>query len=771
MRITSFGRAGSAVLALIALASGSVQTAAGQTSTVRGFVHDDETGRALQSATVILRRDGEIRYGSATDGDGFFIISRVVVGRYELSVSFIGYVRHQESIEVTPGRQSVVHVRLVPTDEVLEEIVVEDQADAGITTVSAGLQSVRPDDIQIVPIPGVSGDLAGYLQTLPGVVSQGDRGGQLFIRGGSTDQNLALLDRIPIYQPFHIVSFYSAFPEEIVDHADFYTGGFGAAYGTRLSSVMDVSSRNGNKQRFGGSISVAPFLSAARFEGPIIADHVSFVGSIRQSLVEEITPNFYGQKLPYRFGDRFAKLHAFLGAEHSLSFTALSTDDEGDIAGTLRTFDDEFAPVPEEIDDEREVAWSNDAFGGRYQYHSRFAPLVIEVGASTTKSENRIGPAGSPERIAEIKSRDAFLDANLFTVIGDIHAGLSWRKSDLSFELGGQFQDLEFGGGDVTEWSAFVETTHGLLEGRQLQVNPGINLYVLADRNETKIEPRLRLSWTPDLPRGTHSVNVAAGLYHQTVVGLNDERDVGNVFTVWVRASDSLDVPSSWHFLAGWSSRFAAGYGLAVEAFSKTFRDLSVPVFSPFPSFTTRLQPADGTARGVDLRFEITDRPFIVGSTVTGYVSYTLTDVEYRTAPFSYNPAQHRTHQFNALVRASKGEVGFTLQWQFGTGFPFTESAGFDVWQPLTPETDVASEPGLTRVLYLEPFGGRLPNYERVDAWIDKSVTLGRARATIRAGVVNLLNRDNLFYFDLFTLRRVDHMPLIPSVGAKLELP
>ncbi|MDX1428836.1 MAG: hypothetical protein R3282_01060, partial [Rhodothermales bacterium] len=326
----------------------------------------------------------------------------------------------------------------------------------------------------------------------------------------------------------------------------------------------------------------------------------------------------------------------------------------------------------------------------------------------------------------------------------------------------------ESGSDEVTELQLFLETIH-TLRSRTFTVNPGIALYQVTGRT-VAVEPRLRLTARPRLSYGTHRFSIAAGVYHQGVVGLNDERDVGNVFTVWTPAADTLDLPSAVHVVAGWAGRFSGGLGASVEAFVKDFRELSVPQFSPFPSFTTALQPADGTAIGADLRVELHDRPFLAGSTFDGYVSYSYADVEYQTATFDYNPAQHRRHQVNVVAHTEKDGLGITVQWQYGTGFPFTASAGFDEFQILTPTTDVSTQPGVTRVLYDRPFGRRQPPYERIDVWLDRESTIGRARLTLRAGIINLFNRDNLFYFDLFTLRRVDQMPLIPSVGVKVEL-
>jgi hypothetical protein len=115
--------------------------------------------------------------------------------------------------------------------------------------------------------------------------------------------------------------------------------------------------------------------------------------------------------------------------------------------------------------------------------------------------------------------------------------------------------------------------------------------------------------------------------------------------------------------------------------------------------------------------------------------------------------------------------VEVVLQWQYGSGYPYTASNGFDVWIPLTgTDVDVTREAGESRVLFGRPYGERLPAYHRLDLWIEKSFEADRIRGSLRAGVLNAYNRDNLFYFDLFTFRRIDQLPLMPSVGIKLEV-
>src|SRR5690606_12558682 len=156
----------------------------------------------------------------------------------------------------------------------------------------------------------VSADLATYLTTVPGVVTSGDRGGQFFIRGDEPTQRLGLLDGMTDYQRIHVLGFYSAFPAEIIDRLDFFAGGFGARYGGRLSSVLDVRTRAGNNRRFGGMAGASPFSGALRLEGPIVPGHASFLLSGRRSFIHRPGPELYGEPMPFEFGDVFRKRQA-----------------------------------------------------------------------------------------------------------------------------------------------------------------------------------------------------------------------------------------------------------------------------------------------------------------------------------------------------------------------------------------------------------------------------------------------------------------------------
>ncbi len=754
-RATFFRRAwlAGAVLGLMAYAA----PAWGQSATLRGFIKDAADGQPLLGVNVALTGGGEL-YGNATDTDGFFIISRLPPGRYAVRVTYIGYEGYADTLDLAPGQFLTYNLELSGSQAELGEVVVESEREtAGAASVTAGLQTVRPEDIKLVPAPDVSGDLVTYLQTLPGVVSTGDQGGQLFIRGGEPTQNLVLLDGMLVYQPFHLVGFYSAFPADVISSTDVYAGGFGARYGGRLSSVIDVATRNGNKRRFAGAVSVAPFVSAARLEGPIVPNRVSLLVSGRTSVIEQGAAKLVDAPLPYAFDDQFAKIHANLSETSQLSVSALRSYDRGTLGVEAGTGDN---------DETDQVVWNNQAVGGRFILLPTKLPVLAEILLSFSRVENTFGPQASPSRSSSTKQFQVGVNMTYYLGQTDINWGLNIRSSTLESTLGGLFQGLASDREFVTEAGAYLEPEFTL---GTLRVQPGLLAQLFPSKSRSFFEPRLRVVW--DL--GIHRLSGAWGIYHQEIVGLSDRRDAGDVFTAWT-SSPLGNVPEAMHFIAGYQIHPTPWLDFAVEGFYKRLSNLSVAEFTAFPRFTTRLQPANGRVYGVDLRLELSRGPFY------GFVNYGYSNVTYDarqeairfwfgTLAKRYTPPHDRQHQVNALGSLRFFGFIFNVRWQFGSGLPFSEALGFDEFVLLAGPTDVLEAPGRTRVLYGQPYEGRLPTYHRLDLSLEREWAFSRyATATFQAGLINSYNRTNLFYIDLFTLRRLNQLPLIPSFGLKV---
>ena len=745
--------------ALLLFCLGSVlltSAAVGQEATVQGLVSDRATGGPLPGANVVLRAladTADVR-GAVTGRDGYYQLADVPPGRYDVRVSFVGYAAFGDTLNLAADEVATLSVRLAPGAEALDEVVVE--TEGGAAEVEAGLQTVRPADLARIPTPDPSGDLAMYLQTIPGVVSVGDRGGQLFIRGGTPSQNLVLIDNMLVYQPFHIVGFFSAFPEDLVATADVYAGGFGARYSGRISSVIDVKMREGNKQRVQGAASVSPFLLSARLEGPIRRGEVSLIGSVRRSVIERVGPGLLGRSLPLRFGDALLKLHGAPKDNSRYSVTALHTYDRGRID-------------PERSDDQ--FSWNNVVVSGRYLSFPTEVPILFEVNSGISYVRNAVGSAVRPERTSSALRVSSEVNLTRFVGASKINGGFFARANWLSYALGEQFQALRANTDLVISAGGYLDAELAL--GR-LHVNPGLAVGAYPFTYGLTLEPRLRAFWAPGEGALAPEFSAAAGLYRQTVTGLQDERDAGSAFVAWVTSPLESRQPRAFHALLSWQQPLAPWLRFAVEGYYKRLNSLAVPIWSTIARFTTTLAPANGDVYGTDVRLEVQRRPFYF------YASYGYAWTEYEAAQENfgvwfgeptqrYHPPHDRRHQLNVVLSLDLGLFQTSARWQFGSGLPYTRPLGFDELIRLRPLPDVRRVYGTPRVLFEKPYQGRLPTYHRLDLSAERAFRLPGAALTLQAGLINAYDRTNLFYFDIFSVRRVDQLPLIPNLSLKLE--
>ncbi len=749
-------------LALIASFSLAALPAAAQTATLRGLVRDADDGLALVGVNIALDDGQGGLFGNASNLDGFYTVSRLPPGRYFLSASYLGYATHRDTLDLAPDEILTYNIEMTTDDQVLDEILIEAEKETvGAAAVSAGLQTIRPADIDNVPTPDVSGDLVSYIQTIPGVVSSGDQGGQLFIRGGEPSQNMVLLDGMLVYQPFHLIGFYSAFPSDILNSSDVYAGGFGARFGGKISSVIDISARSGSKRRFGGAVSLAPFVSGVLFEGPLARDRVSVLLSARTSVIEQGASRLIDEPLPYSFNDQFGKLHVNVSQNHQASVTALRSYDRGTVGQVLA--DDPNSRVDE-------VVWRNEAIGARYILLPVRFPVAAEVLLSRSRVTNEFGPSLSPSRFSESSQFEAATNVTHYLGRTDVRWGVYLRSSQLESEFGGTFQNLSSDVEFVTEAGAYLEPEFQVDFGSGLVVQPGLRVQTFPSKSRTFLEPRFRsvLNW------GFHRLSFAAGIYHQEIIGITDRRDAGDVFTAWT-TSRFIDVAEAVHVLGGYQLSLPFGLKFSLEGYIKDLRNLSTAEWTAFPRFTTRLQPADGDVRGADVRVELSAGRFY------GFANYGYAEVEYRARQASlplwygvdelvFTPPHDRRHQANALASITIEKFKLAMRWQYGSGLPFSEALGFDEYLLLDGPSDVTSDPGETRVLYGLPYQGRLPDYHRIDVSLERPLNISdNVAATVQVAVTNAYDRNNVFYVDLFTLRRVDQLPLIPSAGIKLE--
>ena len=303
--------------------------------TIKGVLTDETTGESIPFANVVL--DGT-RYGAATDLNGFYLINKFPAGTYTLRVRYVGYEEFTESVTIEKGKTLTKNIKLKSAATTLKDVVITDNRieERKIQT-QVSVEKITSSQIQQMPSIGGTADLAQYLQVLPGINSTGDQGGQLYIRGGSMIQNLCLLDGMIVYNPFHSIGLYSIFETDIILNADIYSGGFGAEYGGRLSSVMDITTRDGNKKRHSGKIGLNTFGANLILEGPLKKEKadspttITYLLSAKNSYLSKTSkilyPNIEGG-LPFDFLDLYGKLSVNSGSGSKINFFGFRFDDK-----------------------------------------------------------------------------------------------------------------------------------------------------------------------------------------------------------------------------------------------------------------------------------------------------------------------------------------------------------------------------------------------------------------------------------------------------------
>ncbi|HNV96319.1 MAG TPA: TonB-dependent receptor, partial [Bacteroidales bacterium] len=284
-------------------------------STIRGFVYDKSNGEPIMFANVIIKNT---KIGATTDVNGFFNFTKLQPGTYTLRVLYIGY--DTVNVQVTVKDKEIVtkKIYLSESSVMLNEFVVSADKTDKTEQVRISVNKITPKQIERIPSVGSEPDFAQYVQVLPGVIFTGDQGGQLYIRGGSPIQNKVLLDGMVVYNPFHSIGFFSVFDSDLIRNADVYTGGFNAEYGGRISSVMDITTKDGNRNRQSGKISASTFGSKLVLEGPLLKSEdqsktsLSYVFSGKTSYIRESSKFLYSYVdsagIPFSFNDFYGKL-------------------------------------------------------------------------------------------------------------------------------------------------------------------------------------------------------------------------------------------------------------------------------------------------------------------------------------------------------------------------------------------------------------------------------------------------------------------------------
>lgn len=271
-----------------------------QRVTVSGYVVDNKSGESLIGAGIVCNNPaaGTFKVGSASNNYGFYTLS-LPAGRRSMTWSYIGYADYTLALDLT--QDTVINIRLEPAARI-EEAVVTARKEAGINSTNTGAIEMSKSLLENAPALFGEKDVLKVLQLLPGIQGGTAGNSNIYVRGGGPDENLIMLDDIPLYNVSHMMGIFSVFTPEAVKKVTLFKGSFPARYGGRVSSVIDVRTNDGNMKEFHGLVSVGLLSDRIHLEGPIVKDKTafSFSGRVLHTflftpllLLKDIHSNYY----------------------------------------------------------------------------------------------------------------------------------------------------------------------------------------------------------------------------------------------------------------------------------------------------------------------------------------------------------------------------------------------------------------------------------------------------------------------------------------------
>lgn len=718
------------------------------TGSLRGLVVDSASGEPLPYCNIILR---ETKSGTTTDQRGYFFFPSLKAGKYTLVVSYIGYKTEVYLIKIIGNVMAHVDVKLSVAAVALPELEKVGERYDFTESPDVSINRIFTRELETIP-KGVETDILRSLKFLPGVSSSGDVTARYNVRGGASNQNLVMLNGIPIYSPFHALGLFSVVDPDIVSVAEFYKSGFPVEYRGRLSSLLKITAKDGNKNRFSG-ITSGSFLSGkALVEGPI--PDGSFMISGRKSYSNKILKKFLNDKnVPVDFYDMSFNLNYsnpdFL-QDAKFTFTGFVSSDDLDNPDPLQ----------------EDFKWKNQLFGLTYFQWVTGSPLFYHVNLFSSSFSGEVIPNFSDARAKKNEINDVTVRAG-FTYIfqndNDLTGGVEFAgiKSNLKLEnVRNAFTEINSEGTSVSLYAKYkLSSINNLLVAGGTRFN--FTRLASGTAGDFSFEPRINLTYRifPWI-----SFKSAWGIYQQELTTISDENEIITVFEPWIITPSYLPPATAIHYVAGFNITPSQAVSFDLEGYYKVIHDLKSINEKKYFADDPDLVAGSGESYGLEFLSVIKENPFSLN------IAYSLSWAFKEIYGLKYQPRYDSRHNLNILVDFNLG-AGWSVSaaWFYNSGLPFTQIIGF--YNKLY-FNDLGG-----RNYFFQPYTilasknlGRLPDYHRLDLSISKEFNIGWLKCRGDVSVINVYDRNNLFYLDRTTGERVNMLPFLPTATLRVEI-
>lgn len=772
-----------------------------QKISISGYVKNAASGEVIAGATVTTA--DYLNY-AISNSYGYYILTlNLSEDSVKLQASFVGF--SPSSISVIPYQNLKVDFALINSNILDEVIVSAEKTTTYEKRKEMSVVTIPISKVAAMPSLGGESDVLKSLQLMPGIQSGNEASSGLYVRGGSPDQNLMVIDDVPVYYVNHLGGFVSTFNSDAINSIKLVKGGFPAHYGSRLSSVVDIKMKEGNMKEFHGNAMIGMLASKIMIEGPIKKDTTSYMISLRRFMYDLITrpltraTSFNGTSIGYNFYDLNAKINHIISPKDRLYLSFYSGGDK--ILSRQKTQTDLNKMILE---------WGNilGSFRWNHLYGDKlFSNLTLY--STRYRLANDFSNTFTRNNIKEKTS------ASYWSGIVDLSL-----KADFDYYVNQNYK-IKFGGTSIfhhfnpnttayhsVENSATVDTSFGskkqngfenavYLEneisiGSRLYTNLGFRVtnYQIPNRNYFSFEPRFLTTFmiTENTLLKTSYSSMNQYIHLLTGSSPNMQNDI------WVPVTDDVAPSLSKQYAIGLEKTFRNGmYEISLEGYYKTMNNLitykdGVATLSSASDWQTQVE-TNGKGKSYGLEFLLQKTK----GSATGWIAYTYSKTTRqfenknngKPYPFKYD----RTHDISIVyLQKIKRNIQFSATWVYGTGNPFTLAVGkYKMMPEVINELINESNYLIYGQVYNDLNSYRMRAYHKLDVGINFNKTVKRGERTWSINIYNLYNRQNPYYYFLDTtyqfdqqgriipeatktvLKQQSYFPIIPSFSYSLK--
>ncbi|MBE9468356.1 MAG: TonB-dependent receptor plug domain-containing protein [Bacteroidetes bacterium] len=739
-----------------------------QKLTLSGYIIDQNSGEYLIGATIY---DTTKHIGHVTNKFGFYSIVLTKRETYTFQYSYVGY--GSLYLTVRPQSDTAVNIYLIAGINLKEvQITANKKKLENLCEISK--LEIPLEQIKILPSITGEPDILKVYQLMPGIQSGSEGNNGLYVRGGTPDQNLFLLDDVPLYNVSHMGGLYSVFDPSMVKSVELYKGGFPARYGGRISSVVDVRNKDGNMYNYKGELGLSLLLSKLFIEGPIIKDKASFAFSIRRSNLD-LYSSFYNWFVsnPYNSGYTFYDINLksnYILSKNDRLFVNFYQGKDKFFYKEKENKD----PVESYIyNAESELKWGNSSaslrwyhvFGGKifnnftlaytkYQYKSiNFSERSDETDNSVLKDEYLINSAVQ-DVIIKTDFEIPFVRNSLR--IGGKYSKHYYIPSSVSYSQNNNFNDSDTvlnNPEQKTDLYADDISVYGEyhFDFNKMSGNIGLRAgyYLVNDKKFQSVEPRIIINY---LLFSSFSVKASYCSMQQNIHLLTNS-NTGLPTDLWIPSTNKIIPESSEQITLGFAHTTKKNYEISIEGYFKKLNNLieykeGILVFNGSLNWDEKVETGGvGKVQGIELLIQKKE------GIITGWIGYTLSKNQRtfdnlnngRDFSFKYDQRHNISVVCNWKIN---DRITLSGTWLYHSGNSVTLPSGkYQLANVNYSDSYIGNRTVLDDVhIYSEKNGYRMPAYHRLDLGLNyvKLKRKGSSKWTI--GVYNLYNRQNAYF-------------------------